>query len=250
MRKRFTIAFILAACCLSACRSSLDADGTGFVRFGVIEDPSVTDAVSPAVRSNLLSLVDSLPGENDFVLTVFRDDSELWSGMLPDWPVRKRIPIKGCKVTASCGTGEEGYCKPVLTGEQMIVIAGFDTTDVTVTVRLANCLVKAGFSETFTSYFPTHEVKITTGAGNEFFFDEDGDEPAFIDPYKFSATCACINQGGADVNLGPFAYDNLKAGVCYTLYFDVKNIGTTSVTVSVSLDDIEEEIDLGIIELN
>ncbi|MCQ2153451.1 MAG: DUF4493 domain-containing protein [Bacteroidales bacterium] len=245
MMKAFNIILPgLIAAVLASCSKDPGAAGPG-VHFRISSDPAITDAV----KSDLSSYTD-IPDASLFTITISHDGKAIWSGLLPDWKPRTKLPSDTCLVTAVYTSSAEGPGMPNLYGEKKFYVSGFDTTVVEINASLSNCIVKMDYTENFLNYFKSYTSVITTGAGNSFTFDKDHDTPVFIDAYRFSCSCTMVNQGGSTFQAGPVQYSDLKAGTCYTLKLDASNVGSLDPEIIITFDEHIDTVDLGILDIN
>lgn len=231
-------AFLLLSC-------NKEGDGAA----GVVFTVSSEDAVTDVVKSNVSDFT-AKPSASDFVLTLKNASAEtVWTGKLSEWSVETPLTAGNYTVIATYGTeGAEGFDAPYYTGGTNFSINGGTTTKVNIPTKLANCIVKFSFTDAFKKYFTEYDFSVKTGAENVIAFPQTETRAAFVDAFKITVSGNLVNQGNAETTFGPKTYESLSEATCYTLKFDVTNVG--GVKLSVSFNDTIDVIDLGALEIN
>lgn len=232
---RLTI-LALALIASAACQK---ADRTGQLVFS-LEEGEVADVVT---KGNVTDYA-ALPSENSFNLTIKDSKSAtVYAGTIGDWSPAVRLGAGNYTAEVSYGSdAEEGPEKPYFAGSTAFSLAGGETTTVTIPVTLGNSVVKVSTTAAFKNYYPTSTFTVTT-PDNSFTWDG---KPIFV-AYQFSVGGAVTNQAGQDFTLETKTWKG-DAATCYTVKYDVNNVG--GVTVAVSFNDNVESVDLGETELN
>ena len=216
-----------------------------FVSFAVSTD----DIVAEVTKSNVSDYAD-MPSPEDFRLLVTDSQgSSVYSGLLKDYDQTTPLKAGAYSVTASYGSSsDEGFGKPYFSGSADFSVAKGESRDVAVRAKLANAIVKLAFTDTFKAYYPDWNFELKTGGGATVSFPKSETRAVFIDAYKFTISGTLTNQGGKTQTFSK-AYDKaIDAGKCYTLKFDVSNVGGSS--LSVTFDDSVEDVDLADVDLN
>lgn len=192
----------------------------------------------------------TLPSQGDFSLDIKKEDgTPFWNGLQKDWSSQTSILTGNYKVTATYGdSSEEGFGKPSFSGSTNFAIEPAKLTNVAVTVKLTNCIVRIRCTEAFTNYFSDYTFTVKTGADNTFSFPKGETKAVFMDAFKFTISGTLTNQGGTVQTFAAKEYSNLEPGTCYTVTFDAGTTGGSSITIS--FDDSTDVVDLGFIELN
>ncbi len=242
MRKTITAILALSVLALASCRKA-DVP-CGGVSFGI---SGTTDEITDMTKSQVGDYT-TVPAAADFTITLKNSSSEtVWEGELSEWNATTPLAVGSYKVSAVYGSAStEGVDKPYFCGEASFSITDATPKEVTIPVKLGNCIVKLVCTDNFKHYFTSYDFSVNTGAGNTFSLSETA--PIFMDAYKFSISGTLVNQGGSTQTFGQKEYDSLKAATCYTLKFDASSIG--GVTVTITFNDTVDTVDLGEIELN
>lgn len=230
MRNSRIILVALAAISLAtACQK---AEQSGAVTIALEEGP-VAEIVT---RSNVSDYA-ALPSEGSFDLSITSGKNTIWSGPLSTWDTEMKIKAGTYTATVTCGDPEvEGPARPYFAGSAEFAVFGGQTSTVSIPVTLGNCVIRIECTDAFKNYFTSSSFTVTTGAGNVF---EYAGEALFIDAYKFSIVGKGTTQAGKEYNFEEKNW-NVSAATCYTVRYDVSNVG--GLTVTVSFDDSVETV--------
>lgn len=231
----------LATTLLFACDNS--KDDLGKVYFKLSQEKDVIDVVTKSE----VSTYTSLPSADDFTLTVKNQNEE--SITISDLSVPTSLAVGNYTAKASYGSvDEEGFDKPCFVGETSFTVNGGQETEVSVTARLANCIIRLEYTDNFKNYYSDYSFTLTTGSGKVINFPASETRAAFVDAYMVKVSGTLTNQGCKTQSFEEKEYKNLEAAKCYTLKFDASNIGSPAITIS--FDDSVETVELGEIDLN
>lgn len=247
MRKFFTIASLFALA-LSACsKESVKGDekGEGQVLISCVTITEVDDT-----RANVSC---TTPAAEDFSLKIEGVDHTYTAdyATIAEFNEGDNYLHNGTfKATVTAGDiAEEGYDKATFVGGAEFSVEARENTEVEVTAKIANALVKVEVTDNFKKYFEGgHTLKLTTAAGNEFDVTEQT-VPLFIAPESFTVSGAAVkqpNQSGAEgttVALPEYKNTEAKAQTLYTVKLDVENAGSAQLTVTLN-DTLVESIDI------
>lgn len=244
---RIACCLLAAAALLSCSKGNADdpAEATGYVKFTAVGDLSVTDVTRSAVSDYT-----QLPSGDAFNISVKNSDgTEIYKGLVSGWDADHKLAVGRYSVVASYGAeGTEGFDKPYFTGSKEFDVIGGETTAVSVEASLGNCIVKTAVTDMFRNYFKDYSFTVTTGSGAVIPFPASETRGAFVDAYKLTISGNLVKTDGKSVELSPKDYHDLKAATCYTITFDVSNVG--GLKLSITFNDSVETVDLGEIELN
>ncbi|MGN1215046.1 MAG: DUF4493 domain-containing protein [Candidatus Cryptobacteroides sp.] len=238
-------AFIALLPVLASCNGKEGSDSRGRVAFTVNSQNAVTDFTRSQVSDYT-----TVPSGNDFRL-VITDSKEktIYDGLLKDFPSGMEFGIGNYTAQASYGSvTDEGFDKPCFRGSQSFSITGNGTKEVTINVTLANAIVRVECSDIFRKYYTPYTFTLKTGNGNVISFPKSETRAAFLDAYTLTVEGTLTNQAGKESTFSKVYSTPLAEATCHTLKFDASNIGGTSITIT--LDNTTEEVDLGEIELN
>lgn len=220
--------------------SKVVEEATGNVRLAVESDTHIT-----VVSKSELSEFTTLPQAADFSLSVI--DASGNASSVDGASIT--LPAGNYTAKASFGdVNQEGWDKPCFSGEQNFSILGGDNTNVTINVKLANCLVRVETSEQFRNYYTDWNFTVVSGAGNAVSFVKDETRAAFFDAYLINVSGTMTGQNGKTYTFSGKEYKNLESATLYTLKFDVSNVGASS--INISFNDSVEDVALGTFELN
>lgn len=247
MRKFFAfaslVALTLSACSNESPKSEMEGEGQVVINCAVATQVDETraniDCTTPAVEKFKLTIdgVDHTYTADYATIAEFNEgDNYLHSG-------RYKATVVAGDVTV------EGYDKATFVGSAEFSVSPRQNTEVEVTAKIANALVKVEVTEAFKNYFVGgHNLKLTTAAGNEFDVTAQA-EPIFIAPAAFTISGTAVkqpNQSGAEgtvVTLPEYKNDEAKAQTFYTVKFDVENAGRAQLTITLN-DNLVESIDI------
>lgn len=229
---------------LLSCTKTEIGSETGRVSFSLAQDETTVD-VTPT-KGNV-STFTTLPNLSDFEIDVKNAAGEDYHPQGLGTP----LVLHSGSYTAEAVYGsvsEEGFGKPCFKGSQSFSVTGGQDTDVKITVRLANCIIKPEYTAAFKQYFGSYSFTVTTGNGTVIDFPSTETRAAFIDAYQFKLTGSLTNQAGKSVTFPEKEFTSLNPATCYTLKFDVSNVGGMSINITFNSETTN--VNLGDIELN
>lgn len=231
---------VLPVSCSKQSGESLD----GKVSFSLATDGQVTEAT----RSNVADYT-TLPQIGQFTIVIANgNDEEVYNGLLENYNSSTALKAGNYLVTAVYGsTTDEGFDKPCFKGEKNFSVNGGATTEVEIPVELANSILRVECGDDFKSYYTDYSFSVKTGGGTTIAFPKGETRAAFVDAYTISVSGTLTNQAGKEQTFSK-EYKALSPKTCYTLKFDVSNVGGS--TISVSFDDTVEDVDLIDVDLN
>ena len=246
MKKFFAFASLLALT-LSACSDDVaqgEQKGEGRVTIGCVAATNVVDT-----RANVSC---TTPSAEDFALTI-EGVGHTYSAnyaTIAEFNENNYLHLGSYKATVVAGDiTEEGYDKATFVGSANFSVEARKNTDVEITAKIANTLVKVEVTDGFKTYFAGgHALKLTTAAGNEFDVTAQT-EPIFIAPASFTIGGTATkqpNQSGAEgtvVTLPNYVPESVTAQTLYTVKFDVENAGGATLTITLN-DTLVESIDI------
>lgn len=227
----------------SCSRHQDTADGN--VLFSVATDGQV-DVVT---KSNVSDYT-TLPQTGKFTIVLTNGSGEeIYNGLLEQFAASKKLKAGNYSVKAGYGsTSEEGFEKPCFTGVKSFSVTGGGTTTVAIPVTLANTIVKVECTDAFKAYYTDYSFTVKTGGGTEIPFSKTETRAAFVDAYMISVSGNLTGQGGKTQAFSGKEFRPLSPKTCYTLKFDVSNVGGRSITIS--FDEAVEEAELTEVDLN
>ena len=242
MKHLKTIVGIVALCAVFACTKSQNA-GSGYVEFKVKNTSEVADIT----RSNVSDYT-TLPTSGDFTIVIKdAENAQVWSGKCSEWDPTTSLVEGEYTVEASYGFLEvEGFNKPYFYGSQAFTVVGNETAAVEVSAVLGNTIIRISCSDNFKNYFHDYTFKLTRDGSDVVTFPKDEDKAAFIDGYKIKVEGTLTSENKTQTFANELS--NLNEATAYTLFFDVPQVGGSTITIS--FNDTVEEVELGNIELN
>ena len=234
------LALLPVSCSKQQSGESLD----GKVSFSLDADGQVTETT----RSNVADYA-TLPQSGKFTIVLTNaSGDEVYNGLLEGYSSSTALKAGNYSVSAVYGSArDEGFEKPFFSGSKSFSINGGGTTAVAIPVSLANSIIKVECSDAFKAYYPEYSFSVKTGGGTTIAFPKGETRAAFVDAYTISVSGSLTNQGGKELTFSK-DYKALSPKTCYTLRFDVSNVGGTAVRVS--FDDTVEDVELVDIDLN
>ena len=242
MKHLKTIISVLVMFAALSCAKN-NVGGSGLVSFNVANNQVVADVT----KSNVSDYT-ALPESGDYTITILNATSnQVWTGKICDWPVQTLLPAGEYTVSAVYGSlEEEGFDKPYFYGSTTFTVTGKETAEVAVPVSLGNTIMKIACSENFKNYYKDYSFKLVRNNQEIAAFTKDDERAAFIDGYKIGVQG--VLTGEIKTQNFSAEYTGLAEATAYTLYFDVPNVGGSTITIS--FNDTVETIELGDYELN
>ena len=154
------------------------------------------------------------------------------------------------KATVVAGDiADEGFQKVAFEGSEEFIVDARKNTNVSVTAKIANAIVKVETTENFEKYFEGgHSLKLTTAAGNEFDVTAQ-DKLLFIAPDSFTISGTATKQSaqsgaeGVVVTLPEYKPESVAAQTLYTVKFDVEKAGSATLNITLN-ETLVESIDI------
>ena len=246
MKKFFAFASLLALT-LSACSDDVaqsEQKGEGRVTIGCVAATNVVDT-----RANVNC---TTPAAEDFALKIEGVGHTYTAeyAAIAEFNEDNYLHLGSYKATVVAGDiAEEGYDKATFVGSANFTVEARKNTEVEITAKIANTLVKVEVTDGFKTYFAGgHALKLTTAAGNEFDVTEQT-EPIFIAPASFKIGGTAIkqpNQSGVEgkvITLPNYVPESVAAQTLYIVKFDVENAGGATLTITLN-DTLVESIDI------
>lgn len=242
MRQNIIITLCIAALFSAVGCSKVVDPATGCVTFKLMNETEVIDITKSSVAD-----FTSLPTAESFSIKV--TDSQGNETAVEDISSSISLVAGNYRAGASFGSvSEEGFDKPCFSGYSDFTVNGGATVPVTINVKLANCIVRIATTEAFRNYFTDYDFTVTTGAGTAIAFPKSETRAAFVDAYLIKVKGTLTNQAGKTQTFNEVEYKNLAAASCYTVTFDVSNVGSTA--ISITFNDSVEDVALLDVELN
>ena len=239
------MAVVLALALVSAACSKQQREPGTTLSFSVDTDAQVTEMTRSSVSDYT-----TLPEAGKFTIVVSGSDgSEVYNGLLEAYSASTALKAGNYTVKASYGSAtDEGFDKPYFAGEKTFSITGGGNTNVSIPVALANSMIRMEYSDNFKAYYKDYSFTVKTGGGTEISFSKGVDKAAFVDAYTISISGTLTNQGDKKQEFTKSYDSSLSPKTCYTVKFDVSNVGTGAVTIK--FDDTVEDVTLADVDLN
>lgn len=243
--RKFILGMMALAVLPVSCSKRQGGEGLdGRVLFSLDTDGQVT-VVSKSSVADYATLPQA--GKFTIVLTNGNGD-EVYNGLLEAYNASTSLKSGNYSVSATFGAAsDEGFEKPFFSGSKTFSVTGGGTTSVSIPVSLANSIIRVECGEAFKSYYTDYSFTVKTGGGSTIAFPKGEDRAAFVDAYTISVSGSLTNQAGKTSSFSK-DYKSLSPKTCYTLKFDVSNVGGNS--ISVSFDDTVEDVELTDVDLN
>jgi len=239
-----TTALILASC--SDDNPWMYADGEGGIRPALKADATVKDVVPSTRAEDVLTA----PDVTQFQIGLKSSDgsyNKTWES-LSQFPADGSYKIGGYTMEAWYGVAdEEGFGKPYWYGSQEFVVNEGETTDVSITASLANCMVSIDYTEDFKHFFPQYSTKLHSAGGEYIEYAAEETRPVFLNPGEVSFLVSLTKQNGISGTFEP-ASITTEAKHHYHVTFDANQGDNGDVQLQILFDDSLEtenvEIDL------
>ena len=226
---------------------------SGYLKFAV---EAVEEVGNITTRANEITIGTAAgegyvaPQSGNFTVDIKKENGDVvYQGLLSGWDVAKKLREGYYNVKASYGTEAVGFNKPLFAGVNKGVdftIVGGQTTQVSIPVTLQNAIVRLQYTDMFKNYYHFDKIVLTQGTNIVDFLPTET-RGAFVDATSFTLSATFTSQNGASKTFSK-EYSASKAN-CYTIKFDVSNVGGNSIDITFG-DNPTETVDLGGIELN
>lgn len=217
------------------------ADGEGRISPSVKADYEVKDVV-PISRAN-----DPLaPAADNFKISLSKADgtySESWAS-ISEFPSDKNFSVGAYTMEASYGDiAEEGFEKPYYYGSADFAVKEAETTEVSVTAKLANTMVSIEYTDAFKKYFKSYSTQLHSKGGSYVAFTSTETRPAYIRPGEMSLIVSLTKQNGVAATFEPAVISTL-AQHHYHILLDVNEGEVGEATLTINFDDSVEQEDV------
>lgn len=244
---RFTMCAIVAMMAISCAKDEAKEFNAGTLTFALATQNEIGDELID-VKSKI-SEITTLPNEGDFSIVVKNSsDTPVYSGLLKDWDSSKKLQAGTYSVEASFGNIEDaGFDKPYFYGKKEFTIAANTTSNVQIPVELENCAVKIVATEMFSKYVTSSTISIKPLALSAWsVVDLQNPKAFFMEPYGLNVKGEYTTQAQGPQATTSFnkEYTSFEAKSLYTLTFDAKLIGSS--TIQITFNDTV----LGEVEIN
>lgn len=244
-KKYTTILTLFATICfiLSGCEQDDEQiSNRGKLNLRLAADTSVESTITRATTDE-----GTKPDINNFTIAVLQNNSiKLSWDKYADFTDGTEIPAGNYTLKATYGNIEtQGFDAPYYEGVEDFSIKKSESTDVSVTCRLANVKITTEYTETFKKYFTDYSVKIRPAGGSDITFSKSETRAAYVKPGKVSIYMTGSKQQGNKVTFEPSPIEDAKARTHYRIKFDV-NAGGTELNISFSEETEREPIVINI----
>lgn len=220
------------------------ADSEGSVSFVISADQYLPDVT----KSNVSDYTE-LPRPDDFVLNVANaSGASVWSGKSSDWDPATKLQVGEYTVKAVYGNIEdEGFDKPCFEGRQNFTIKAKETSQVGISVSLANTVIKVSCTDNLKNYYKDYSFKLERNNADIVTFAKGEERAAFVDGYKLTVAGSLVTETGSAKTFSR-EYTGLASATAYNMIFDVAGVGNGMLTIS--FNNTVETVELGDVELN
>lgn len=173
------------------------------------------------------------PSAADFTIELKdSDDEEVYKGALSGWDAKTALPLGTYSVTATYDKDQVGFYPagaPAFEGSTTFSVVEAKEYAVAIPVKLSNSILKVAYTDMFRNYFKAATVKAKSqGSSTEVTYDYNVTQGAFM-----TASNITINyiltpsqaQGANAKDVTGSLTQSLDPRTCYTLTFDVENVG-------------------------
>lgn len=207
-------------------------------------DATVHDAV-PLTKSGAATKV---PDSDELSLTLTKADgtfADKWSSV-SEFPVDRQFAIGAYTLEAAYGTPEsEGFDAPYFYGVADVHIIEGETTEATVTAKLANTMVSMDYTEAFKSFFKEYSGQLHAAGGDYIEMTADETRPAYLRTGNVTVTLSIVKQNGLSATVEAASFEALPQHH-YHLTLDVNNGETGEGALVVRFDDsvVQEDVEI------
>lgn len=209
--------------------------GTGSIKPSVEMDTEVfTTTELPQGRAATEPVVDDLKLK---LSSVDGSYSKEWPS-LSQFPTGQSFKVGEYKMEASYGALEdEGFEKPYYYGESTFSVTEGNTTDVSLTAKLANTMVSITYTDAFKNYFTSYSAELHSAGGKYVTYAADETRPAYLRPGNITLSLSITKPNGTSATIQPAAISDALAQHHYRLTIDVNNGAVGDAVLAISFDD-------------
>lgn len=238
--KYITTELILSVCMFVSCQNEMDENkGLGYLQLSSVHlDKSVISRTASEVMAVKIT------GADGTVFTEADDWTEL-QGKLIQVPVGGEYTVEAYSSNKILSEGFEA--EPYYSGSEKVTVEPNTSHTVEVESKLAQCLVKVSYSDSFKSYFSDYSATITGNEGTSISFAKNETREAYVKSgQQLNVNLALTPNGGQPTQLIKPITENSLAAYRYNVNFDVNTDGNGNIKVSVDVNRNEYEITLGV----
>ena len=238
--KYITTELILSVCMFVSCQNEMDENkGLGYLQLSSVHlDKSVISRTASEVMAVKIT------GADGTVFTEADDWTEL-QGKLIQVPVGGEYTVEAYSSNKILSEGFEA--EPYYSGSEKVTVEPNTSHTVEVESKLAQCLVKVSYSDSFKSYFSDYSATITGNEGTSISFAKNETREAYVKSgQQLNVNLALTPNGGQSTQLIKPITENSLAAYRYNVNFDVNTDGNGNIKVSVDVNRNEYEITLGV----
>ena len=238
--KYITTELILSVCMFVSCQNEMDENkGLGYLQLSSVHlDKSVISRTASEVMAVKIT------GADGTVFTEADDWTQL-QGKLIQVPVGGEYTIEAYSSNKILSEGFEA--EPYYSGSEKVTVEPNTSHTVEVESKLAQCLVKVSYSDSFKSYFSDYSATITGNEGTSISFAKNETREAYVKSgQQLNVNLALTPNGGQPTELNKQITENALAAYRYNVNFDVNTDGHGNITVSVDVNRNEYEVTLGV----
>ena len=223
-----------------SCQNEMDENkGLGYLQLSSVHlDKSVISRTASEVMAVKIT------GADGTVFTEADDWTEL-QGKLIQVPVGGEYTVEAYSSNKILSEGFEA--EPYYSGSEKVTVEPNTSHTVEVESKLAQCLVKVSYSDSFKSYFSDYSATITGNEGTSISFAKNETREAYVKSgQQLNVNLALTPNGGQPTQLIKPITENSLAAYRYNVNFDVNTDGNGNIKVSVDVNRNEYEITLGV----
>ena len=238
--KYITTELILSVCMFVSCQNEMDENkGLGYLQLSSVHlDKSVISRTASEVMAVKIT------GADGTVFTEADDWTQL-QGKLIQVPVGGEYTIEAYSSNKILSEGFEA--EPYYSGSEKVTVEPNTSHTVEVESKLAQCLIKVSYSDSFKSYFSDYSATITGNEGTSISFAKNETREAYVKSgQQLNVNLALTPNGGQPTQLIKPITENSLAAYRYNVNFDVNTDGNGNIKVSVDVNRNEYEITLGV----
>jgi hypothetical protein len=205
------------------------------------------ESSAPKYQKTATGTIDA-PEVSDFSLTLTKSDgsySKTWASY-DLFPSDQGFKTGTYTLAADYGSkDEEGFEKPWFHGEQTFDVLEDQTTDVSITARLANTMVSINYTDAFKAFFKDYATTLHSEGGSYIDYVKDETRPAYLKPGTTTLTVALTKQNGVSATFQPASFETL-AQHHYNITLDVYNGEVGEAQLQITFDDSLEQEEVNI----
>ncbi len=168
-----------------------------------------------------------------------REFSKSW-GSLSEFDTNEDFPTGNYLFEATYGKAtDEGYGKPYYYGSQSVTVRNEQTTNVSMTVSLANSIVDVKYTDEFKNFMSTYSSQFHSAGGQYFDHNENATEELYVMPGEVALNVTFTKPNGKSATVEAAKF-TARPRYRHTVTVGIEGDGYGDAQLTLSFDDTVE----------